>query len=121
MHTTSLIAPRYGSLQHNTEPLIQASNLDDHAFKALIECHPDLQGLVELITINGHVIEKSYLRSDLKGSDLQELETKIGHFCWQRTAPLQPGSDNYKTNYYLIAHIHMLWSVNHLLASPVED
>lgn len=106
-----LIVSRYGSLQHNTEPLIQASNLDKQLFAPLKESQPELQGLVELITINGHVIEQSYRRSDLQDEDLEGLETKIGNFCWQRNAPLQPGSDSYKLNYYVIAHIHMLWFV----------
>jgi hypothetical protein len=105
---------RYGSLQHNTELLIQPSNLGDRLFAPLIEDQPELQALVELITINGQVIEQSFRRSDLRDEEVQRLEMKISSVCWQRNAPLQPGSGSYRSNFDLIAHIHMLWFVTFL-------
>ncbi|KEF52345.1 uncharacterized protein A1O9_11585 [Exophiala aquamarina CBS 119918] len=102
------MADQYGSLQHNTEPHIQASNLEDFLFAPLIEAEPELQAVVELVTINGHVIEQSYRRLDLSDEELLKLETKIGSFCWQRRGPIQPGCGSYRRNYDLVAHIHML-------------
>lgn len=110
------VALRYGSLQHNTEPHIQASKLEDQLFAPLIETEPELQSLVELISINGHVIEQSYRRSDLPEDEIRQLEAKIGDLCWQRKVPLQPGSGSYRSNYELVAHIHMMW-----FAQPVLE
>ena len=98
-------------MQHNTEPLIQASSLEDRLFAPLVDAEPELQALVDLITINGQVIEQSLKPSDLQDDEVQKIETKIGNFCWQRNAPLQPGSGSYRSNYNLVAHIHMQWSV----------
>lgn len=102
------VALRYGSLQQNTEPHIQASNLDDQLFAPLTETAPELQTLVELVTINGHLIEQSY-KLDLPDDEVQKLEAKIGNLCWQRCAPMRPGFGDYRANSDLVAHVHMLW------------
>jgi hypothetical protein len=109
------VALRYGSLQHNTEPHIQASKLEDRLFAPLIETEPELQTLVERITINGHVIEQSYRHLDLQDDEVRKLEAKIGNLCWQRKEPLQPGCGSFRSNCDLIAHIHMLWFAQPLL------
>ncbi|KIW21508.1 hypothetical protein PV08_02088 [Exophiala spinifera] len=102
------MADQYGSWQHSTEPHIQASKLADRLFAPLIEAQPELQAVAELVTINGHVIEQSYRTVNLPEDEIRRLEAKIGDLCRQQRMPLQPGNGSCRSDYELVAHIHML-------------
>lgn len=100
---------RYGALQHNTQPTIRTSELGTQVFAPLGEAEPQLQNLIDLITINGYVIERSNQSSGLSDNEINELEAKIGALRLARSAPPQPPCRSFRTAYEPIARIHMLW------------
>ncbi|KPI38304.1 uncharacterized protein AB675_12075 [Cyphellophora attinorum] len=102
------MADQYGSTQQNTEPLIRASSIDVRTFENLAEAEPHLQTLIDLVTINGYVIEHSYRNTVLTDDEIRALEARIGELCAHRKRPLQSDSGTFKSNYDLIAYIHMM-------------
>lgn len=88
-------------------------------FAPLSEAEPQLQTLIDLITINGYVIERSHLPSDLSDHEILDLETKIGAIRLGKSAKsttLQPIRGSLRTAYEPVARIHMLW-----YATPTND
>lgn len=81
-------------------------------FAPLSEAEPQLQTLIDLITINGYVIERSHLPSGLSDHEILDLETKIGAIrlaTGTKSATSQPIRGSFRTAYEPIARIHMLW------------
>lgn len=100
---------RYCSLTHNTQPIIRTSELEAQTFAPLHEAEPQLQTLIDLVAINGFVIEQSHRHGPGTGNDIDELEARIGDLCSRQISPMHDGCNNFRTAYEPLARIHMLW------------
>ncbi|RDI82330.1 hypothetical protein Vi05172_g7599 [Venturia inaequalis] len=96
---------QYSSQSHCTPPTIRADDYRPDLFDGLSRAYPEMQTLIELIKLNGHVFEHIYGQRCSDESVLN-LESIIGRVCEAIGKPLNERED---TDHDVLVKIHMYW------------
>ncbi|KAE9992412.1 hypothetical protein EG327_009054 [Venturia inaequalis] len=97
---------QYSSQSHCTPPTIRADDYRPDLFDGLSRAYPEMQTLIELIKLNGHVFEHIYGQRCSDESVLN-LESIIGRVCEAIGKPLNERED---TDHDVLVKIHMYCS-----------
>lgn len=92
----------------NSPTRIRPTEYSTHLFRPLIETHPRLYAVVELVKMNGEVIEHIQ-QSQGQISDVLQIEANVGRIC-ARAGPVRPSTDP-DTVFEALVRIHMFWWV----------
>lgn len=86
--------------------------MDTQTFVPLQEAKPHLKHLVDLVQMNGSVINKINQNSSLTPEDVCSLEAITGQILTRsKSLVSSPKHQRIRETYESIAKIHMLWSV----------
>ncbi|OAP59572.1 hypothetical protein AYL99_06870 [Fonsecaea erecta] len=97
---------QYCAMSFNSPTRIRPTDYSTQLFRPLIEAHPRLSAVVELVKINGKVIEHLQ-RSQGQISDVLRIETSIGRIC-AKAGPVKPSVDP-DTTLEALVRIHFFW------------
>lgn len=98
-------------MTHNTAPCIKPTDYDPVIFEPLRQASPELKNLMELVALNGKVLDKMHA-SPLNYENVISLESIIGKACFALGQPLLNNVQNekgFEARYVNLAHVHMFW------------
>lgn len=98
-------------MTHNTAPCIRPTDYDSAIFEPLRQASPELKHLVELVALNGKVLDKMHA-STLTYDNVIGLESLIGKACFTLGQPLIDNAQKragFEGRYANLAYIHMFW------------
>ena len=80
-------------------------------FTPLINAQPQLRTLVDLVMVNGYIIEHSNRFHTPSQNEVNKLEALISTLGSQQTTPMPMRSTcrGFRTAYEPLARVHMLW------------
>ncbi|KAJ9494233.1 hypothetical protein H2202_010294 [Exophiala xenobiotica] len=105
-------ADQYCALTHNTLPLINATALPSNLFDSLIEQHPRVRRLIQLILLNGQILQSFYTQAQ-DYEDVVRLESAMGHVCASIGRPASSDwlNDSRSEVWYEgLVQIHVFWT-----------
>ncbi|KAK5194603.1 hypothetical protein LTR99_003106 [Exophiala xenobiotica] len=106
-------ADQYCALTHNTLPLINATALPSNLFDSLIEQHPRVRRLIQLILLNGQILQSFYTQAQ-DYEDVVRLESAMGHVCASIGRPASSDwlNDSRSEVWYEgLVQIHVFWLI----------
>ncbi|GFF31187.1 hypothetical protein IFM46972_03152, partial [Aspergillus udagawae] len=117
LHTARLylalyFTDQYCAMTYNTAPCIKPTDYDPVIFEPLRQATPELKNLVELVTLNGKVLDAMHT-SSLNYDNVISLESVIGKACFTLGQPLLSNAQEekgFEARYASLAQVHMFWS-----------
>lgn len=106
-----LMRSRYCALTHNTAPFIKTTECPPVLFDPLLEKYPRLQRLVQLISLNGQILERLYTQP-YTYENVIGLESIMSHTCARIGKPTNgewQGEDMFEFGYEALVQIHIFW------------
>ena len=98
-------------MTYNTAPSIKPTDYDPVIFEPLRQANPELKNLVELVSLNGKVLDAMHA-SSLSYENVISLESVIGKACFALGQPLLSNAQNekgFEARYVTLAQVHMFW------------
>src|SRR4051812_14506979 len=106
-------------MSQNSKTRIKATDYSAQLFDPLIQINPRLHAVVELVRVNGKVIEHLHQQAcTMEG--VCRLEANIGRACSSVTSACrQFHSESSEARFEILVRIHMFWYV-HILPTTMS-
>ncbi|THV78572.1 hypothetical protein D6D29_07568 [Aureobasidium pullulans] len=100
---------QYCAMSHACMTRIKASNLELENFHPLLEEHPELRPVVNMVQLNGKIIERLYDGESTGMEEVVDIEQDIVQARSERSSKVRSSDDTPEAQFESLVSINMYW------------